>query len=65
MKFNMYLFGRKYWIRVDRNPYYKSRRAIRKARKYWAKYSTGEKASSKTSSREILREYDASQQQWS
>ena len=60
MKFNVYLFGRKYWFRVDRNPYYKSRRAIRRANKYWAQFPQVEKA------REVeVRKFDASEQSWS
>lgn len=59
MKINMYVFGCQFVFRVDRNRYYKSRRARRKTDKYWAKFNKH------LTTTEILREYDASQQQWS
>lgn len=59
MKVNMYVFGYQYVFRVERNKYYKSRRARRKTDKYWAKFDKD------LSTTEILREFDAGQQQWS
>ncbi len=38
MKVNVHLFGNQYMFRVDKNPYYKSRRAIRKSGEYWTNW---------------------------
>ena len=38
MKVNVRLFGNQYMFRVDKNPHYKSRRAIRKSGEYWTNW---------------------------
>lgn len=57
---NLYLFGKNYVIRVEKNPYYKSRKAKRKTDKYWAKFDNVTRREARQ-----WREFDASQQQWS
>ena len=47
---NLYLFGKNYVIRIEKNPYYKSKKNRRKSDKYWAQFDN-------------VREFDPQQQQ--